>query len=124
MFEKEKTVLALLGYRSGGRAALPRERRRILKVAYRSDLAKVLDLEDYETSDARSWGAPCSRERLQAIAGCLAFPIHSWRHGHHARDMSEAIRDREVDLRWFKSEFCKTEEDWPHGLDDLGQVSE
>lgn len=70
---RKNTPLTLLGYRTGALAAMKRNRRRRLRAIWKADFGSVLSADQFEASDAGSYGSPASQERLSKMIGELRW---------------------------------------------------
>lgn len=70
---RKNTPLTLLGYRTGALAAMQRNRRRRLRAIWKADFGSELSAEQFEASDAESYGSPASQERLSKMIGELRW---------------------------------------------------
>lgn len=111
IFDREKSVLSLFGYRTGAGAPLPSDRRAILRKVLRADLQNVLDPDDFEESGASAWATPNSGHRVLAMKACIAGPIRQWEENPGERNMEEALRHRKQDLAFAEGELSN-EADW------------
>lgn len=101
---KKYSPLAALGYKTGIRASLKRERQRKLLRAFTVDLWEVLSEEEYLESGACLWGTSYSEQRKWQIVRHLRWQLGlqgMW--GHH--DAAQQLRvdlafaERELDIR-------------------------
>jgi hypothetical protein len=105
-------MLAFFGYHVGRtRGLLMPVRHQILDYIYKGRLPTVTD-EAY----TRSWGQPCSPERLKRLSSMIAYLARNAQANENA-DYEEAISDWDADLRYLKSAYFRPAENPDHDWD-------